>query len=86
MLPMGTLQNTANGIFHTLTNESLAHGTTNKILTASSADIYKMMFISTRFVNKQDIFHPWKAVSMCKLATITKNVTDDPNEHHPKEI
>lgn len=58
MLPMGPLQNTANGIFHTLTNESLAHSMTNKILAASSTDIYKMMFISTGLVNKQDIFHP----------------------------
>lgn len=55
---MGPLQNTANGIFHTLTNESLAHSMTNKILAASSTDIYKMMFISTGLVNKQDIFHP----------------------------
>lgn len=49
--------------------------------------IYKIMFISTGLVNKQDIFHPWKAVSvcMCKLAT-TKSMTDDPNEHHPSEI
>lgn len=58
MFPMGALQNTANGIFHTLTNESLAHGMTNKILAASSTDIYKIMFISTGLVNKQDIFHP----------------------------
>lgn len=85
---MGTLQNPANGIFHTLTNESLAHGMTNKILAASSTDIYVIMFISTGFVNKQDIFHPWKAVSMCmcKLATTTKSVTDDPTEHHPNDI
>lgn len=85
---MGALQNIANGIFHTLTNESLAHGMTNESFTASSTDIYKIMFISTGLVNKQDIFHPWKAVSMSmyKLATTTKSVTDDPNEHHPNEI
>lgn len=88
MLPTQTLQNTANGIFHTLTNESLAHGMRNKILTASSTYIYKIMFISTGIVNKQDIFHPWKAVSVCvcKLATTTKSMSDDPNEHQPSEI
>lgn len=50
--------------------------------------IYKIMFISTGLANKQDIFHPWKAVSvcMCKLATTTKSMTDDPNEHYPSEI
>lgn len=36
--------------------------------------IYKITFISAGLVNKQDIFHPWKALSvcMCKLATTTK--------------
>lgn len=50
--------------------------------------IYKILFISTRPENKQDIFHPWKAVSvcMCKLVTTTKSMTDDPNEHHLSEI
>lgn len=41
-----------------------------------------------RLVNKQDIFHPWKAffVCMCKLIKTEKIMTDDPNEHHPSEI